>query len=661
MFDTLVRITAALKARLPGIEEDPITIDCSIPAAITLNCEVETLADQQSLLCTSEEPTCSCDNHSSGSCDMATFYCSTETLIKTRSTSHGGGMHEPSLYPGSDTVDVFDAPHETTGDVGFTNKTLPSGLRIHYLGLNQAQWQTFIMMYAKDLVSTYAGIRIIDIYHTLMSTSAASHECSAKDAATIRSWHNKLFYLIDVGVPGMPALYTPASQARSVDSTIADTTKLLVPVIPDLVPVRLSTRSLTLAPLDDTAPKWSRNFLREDILWIAHYRPTPHATKTETVDSTMRQAWWPAVEACALQCHKHCAICTQDIDVERNVGIGIKSCSRFTWLVIDDKIIPSAIAEHTTYVSVLSMVDPASGATMYKLRKTMGALEASAIIFCNWICRYGIPTKISSDNHGAFKAEVAQLICRILGVENRVFSAVYQSRSQAHVENRNKILSETFSDAIAKGDINSDLDAELYVAEAEIKANQLITTDGSTAFERCSGQAPRTVNASLSAPSMEADEIEGCIERMNDINGKIVSAIYRRCNALMEYKAMQSDKRSRYNRANLLSKESKKVTEKFKYTEGEMVSYGGRKVSLNSLEPAGSEHPTTCWVTDKTGRSLHVRVDSLRPLSVDVAEKLMPKGDDWNAVEKFVVFDSPDGLSGGVVTEDCILWHHQSP
>ena len=114
---------------------------------------------------------------------------------------------------------------------------------------------------------------------------------------------------------------------------------------------------------------------------------------------------------------------------------------------------------------------------------------------------------------------------------------------------------------------------------------------------------------------------------------------------------MQSDKRSRYNRANLLSKESKKVTEKFKYTEGEMVSYGGRKVSLNPLKPAGSEHPTTCWVTDKTGKSLHVRVGSLelRPLSVDVAEMLMPKGDDQNAVGKFIIFDSLDGLSGGVV------------
>ena len=82
-----------------------------------------------------------------------------------------------------------------------------------------------------------------------------------------------------------------------------------------------------------------------------------------------------------------------------------------------------------------------------------------------------------------------------------------------------------------------------------------------------------------------------------------------------------------------------------------MALYGGRKVSLNSLELAGSEHPTTCWVTDKAGKSLHVRVGSLRPLSVDVAEKLMPKGDDWNAVGKFVVFDSPDALSGGVVTE----------
>jgi hypothetical protein len=189
---------------------------------------------------------------------MSTFCCPPETLIDTRSTAHGGDMHESTLYPGTDCADLSDAPREATGNVGFTAKTLPTDLSIHYLGSNQPQWQTLIMIYAKDVVSTYAGVRIVDIYHTLMSTSAATHECSAKDIATIKAWHDKLFYLIDVGVPGMPALYTPASQARSMERSGDDYTKLLVPVIPDLVPIRLNTRPLTLAPLDENSPIWSR-------------------------------------------------------------------------------------------------------------------------------------------------------------------------------------------------------------------------------------------------------------------------------------------------------------------------------------------------------------------------------------------------------------------
>ena len=73
-------------------------------------------------------------------------------------------------------------------------------------------------------------------------------------------------FLIGVGVHGMPALFTPASQARCDDGPSSAFTKLLVPVIPDRVPVRLSTRSLTFVPLDDSAEKWNRNFLREDVL-----------------------------------------------------------------------------------------------------------------------------------------------------------------------------------------------------------------------------------------------------------------------------------------------------------------------------------------------------------------------------------------------------------
>ena len=83
--------------------------------------------------------------------------------------------------------------------------------------LSELEKQECIGQACLDIVSTYAGVRILDIYHTLISTSTATHEYPTKDNASIKAWHNKLFYLIDVGVPGMPALYTPASQARSME------------------------------------------------------------------------------------------------------------------------------------------------------------------------------------------------------------------------------------------------------------------------------------------------------------------------------------------------------------------------------------------------------------------------------------------------------------
>jgi len=83
---------------------------------------------------------------------------------------------------------------------------------------------------------------------------------------------------------------------------------------------------------------------------------------------------------------------------------------------------------------------------------------------------------------------------------------------------------------------------------------------------------------------MDSEEVEACIQRMNDLDAKVVSHIYRHCNNLMEFKAIQSDKRSRYNRAQLLSKESKRGASSFRYIVGEMVSYGGWKVTLDSLE-----------------------------------------------------------------------------
>jgi hypothetical protein len=73
---------------------------------------------------------------------------------------------------------------------------------------------------------------------------------------------------------------------------------------------------------------------------------------------------------------------------------------------------------------------------------------------------------------------------------------------------------------------------------------------------------------------------------------------------------------------------------------------------LNQCEPQGSAEPHTAWVTDKLGKKLHVRYDSLKPLSVGVDEKLMPKSlEDWQQTGNFIIFDTDQGLSAGTIME----------
>ena len=181
----------------------------------------------------------------------------------------------------------------------------------------------------------------------------------------------------------------------------------------------------------------------------------------------MRQAWWPSIENDVELVFQYCHVCSQTRAVERSVGVGIKSHDRFTWLIIDDKILPASIQAVTRYVSILGMADPASRALKFRLRKTTTAMEAAVLTLCNWVTHYEIHERLSSDNHGAFTADIARIICDILGMLNRVFSAVYQSRSQAQIENRNRIISEVIHSAVAKGEIRCDTDLELYIVEAE--------------------------------------------------------------------------------------------------------------------------------------------------------------------------------------------------
>ena len=228
MFDTLVRLTASLQRRIPGMSEDSDEVD-ALP--ITLICQRETEADSILLACEcdvgDENDTCKADDL------MLEVLMGAESESPFQIGSHDTGV---------EIDEMSRAPPMSAGNTGHTLRTLPPGYAIHYLGLNQAQWSCLINTYNNDDSSAFAGVKIKAIYNEMVSGSST---CSATDKATIKSWTDRLFFLVDVGVPGMPTLFTPSSQARSADSdSPTDATKLLVPVIPNHTKVRLSKRSL---------------------------------------------------------------------------------------------------------------------------------------------------------------------------------------------------------------------------------------------------------------------------------------------------------------------------------------------------------------------------------------------------------------------------------
>ena len=121
---------------------------------------------------------------------------------------------------------IPDPPSCSSVNPGYDPKHLPQSLSVHFLGLTRNKWQTVVLMLSQDTTSVYADTRICDIYSVMLGADSTADSNTVK---RIESWRDKLFYLIDVGVPGLPALYTPSSQARDIGSPDDDRAKLLVP------------------------------------------------------------------------------------------------------------------------------------------------------------------------------------------------------------------------------------------------------------------------------------------------------------------------------------------------------------------------------------------------------------------------------------------------
>jgi hypothetical protein len=117
------------------------------------------------------------------------------------------------------------------------------------------------------------------------------------------------------------------------DSAEVDRSKILVPVVPANVMIRISGRPAYCPSEDDVAandlPVWQAEDLRADILWWAHYCRNPHSRKAQTVERAMSVAWWPGIDTQAKMEYRLCSVCNDIRLVLSGVGLGMQSQARF--------------------------------------------------------------------------------------------------------------------------------------------------------------------------------------------------------------------------------------------------------------------------------------------------------------------------------------------
>ena len=118
-----------------------------------------------------------------------------------------------------------------------------------------------------------------------------------------------------------------------------------------------------------------------------------------------------------------------------------------------------------------------------------------------WYPQFGLPAVFRSDR-GAACAFASHLMRAILGVRQWDSSCVDDAQHHSLIENKTQILDATLDMAFNKGGIQGPDDLELYSSQAMARNNLDMLTDSATAFERVTGEVPRTLMDMASSTAM---------------------------------------------------------------------------------------------------------------------------------------------------------------
>jgi hypothetical protein len=333
----------------------------------------------------------------------------------------------------------------------------------------------------------------------------------------------------------------------------------------------------------------------------------------------------------------------------------------------DDFILSKKVQLTTGYYSVLTMSETSAGATVFAARKTKLAREACLLVYTRWIPHYGTPEILSSDLDPALIGQVATFMCKASGIKDRINTTLGLHCPLA--EHRNKYLAEAIRCAEAKGDLTSPEALLMVIANAQIRATQIVKTDGATVFERLHGEPAPTTRNLLAADKMTADQMIAAIAHAKPEDAAFMKQIKHRCDELLAWHNIKADQRSRYNVANNLAKQANLHRTDFGWTVGQKVAIGEKVHTILDIPKIADNVPVVAQVADEDGTASIVLLSRLRPMSVDKPENtstsILPEIALTLQLSDLIFYEALDasGLLAGVIlsieNEDITVHVHQ--
>jgi hypothetical protein len=519
---------------------------------------------------------------------------------------------------------------------------LPSGRTSYTPILSTTEWRMIEQAYTNH-TEQYNGVMISDMFNVIHDVD---EPCSTATSGRIKKWKNQLFFGISIKPcddgPSPKVIYTLSTCTRDADPSVPKTEPSLVLYIPPGVPVRISHLQPNDQPFSSGEQEWQQWYLREDFIWIAHNAQTPHTPLHETIRKVKTQAWWPGLETQIRRWYDSCSLCLPHRKGLAVIGMGIQNSIRFRVVAIDDKILSPEVQTATGYSSILCFHEYATGTMVYAPRRTRLAREVYMLLYTRWVSYYGVMQTLISDLDPAYVGRVAKMICKTLGIENKIECAL--GNHVSHVETKINYLSQVIDAAEAKGSLHNADQLLCYVAQAQIRANQMTRTDNATAFERCHGIRPTTVADIQDANKMTLNQIQQAIHGMDSNDADFIRMIHDRCDEIIAHHNIEADSRSRYNMANRLSHNANANGTDYGFEIGQPVSWGDLPYTISEY---GST-PVNVQIEDKNGVTKWVLAEELRPLAAERMENMLPFSQDIRVTD-LVFYSEDQDLIAGIV------------